>query len=563
LPEGIRLERSWDTAAAALAACARALGDARSPAQLAAASGLAFRVSLDDEVTLAGPHAYPWREELAGAAERLGLTCEIVSSSEPPGSALHGVAAARAVELCRRGLAAGRPTVLWGVHAPEFGLVRGLDGDALEVSGILDGIAPPTLRALDVGRGEVPVVFALQPVERVELPAADAALATLRAAMLHGRGPAPSLSGFHTGLTAWRALLAALESGRVDPAGLAYAAQRYAGARTAAAAWLPEAAQATGLDLDGAFRALRRVAGMLAELAACHPFPPQGAMLTSSAREQAHALVADALRAETDFLAQLDGALARRAARALDGLRVEDLDEARLGELFACTRELPLPLERESDTCRTRLRPGVGRTLHGKLLYDGAELVGHLLYAPLEEARYPIVAEGRRWLLFCAWLKRELRGRGAGARLFDALDARARAAGVDGILTVCTDDERFLHPEHYARHGFEHRDRRGELTLLEKPLADAPSHARLWQPAEPRHDGALPVVVRHGYNCPLLYAARENVVAAARAAGITADVADATSAQPTGATIAGKPLYHGFVPVAALTAALRDELSRW
>jgi hypothetical protein len=563
LPDEIGLPRGWDTASCALWACARALGDTRSPAEVAAASGLAFRVSLDAEVTLAGPHAYPWREELSAAAERLGYVAEVVSSSEPPGSPLHAAAAARAVELCRRGLAAGRPTLLWGVHVPEFGLVRGIEGDLLVVSGILDGVAPPVLPAGEVGRGEMPVVFALQLTDKIALPAPDAALATLRAALLHGRGPAPTLSGFSTGLAAFRTLLGALESGRVDPAGLAYMAQRYAGARAAWVGWLPAAARVLELDLSEAERLWRRSAGMLGELAACHPFPPQGAILTSTAREEAHALAAEVLRAETAALDALESALARRAARALDRLRIVDLDESNVGRLFACARELALPLDGQIDECRAKLRPRAGKNFFGKLLFDGDELVGHLLYAPLEDAHYPVIAEGRRWLLFCPWLKRDLRARGAGARLFAALEAHARSAGVDGVLTVCTDDERFLHPAHYGRHGFEHRDRRAELTLLEKPLSDVPSHARLWQHEEAPHTGALPVVVRHAHNCPLLHAARENAVEAARAAGLSPDVADASPRQPAGVTIGGRALVHGFVPLGALTAALRDEASRW
>jgi hypothetical protein len=68
------------------------------------------------------------------------------------------------------------------------------------------------------------------------------------------------------------------------------------------------------------------------------------------------------------------------------------------------------------------------------------------------------------------------------------------------------------------------------------------------------------VTVRHGYNCPLLYATRASLVEAARALGerVELDVADATAREPTGAAIAGRPLVHGLVPVAALTAALRS-----
>jgi hypothetical protein len=200
------LPRAWDTAAAALTACARALGDIRDVRQIAAASGLAFRISVDAEVSLAGPHAYPFAEVLPAAAARLGYACDFVSCSERPDGALAADARRRALALIDQ--SAGRspgPTLIWGVHAPEFGLCLGRDGERLRVSGILDGAAPDTLPASALGRGDVAIVFAL----RLTAAAPTDDDAGLRAALLFGRGPAPALSGFHSGAAAWRAVEAA------------------------------------------------------------------------------------------------------------------------------------------------------------------------------------------------------------------------------------------------------------------------------------------------------------------------------------------------------------------
>lgn len=541
------LERSWDTAAAGLCACARSLGDTRALGEIAAASGLAFRLTIDAQVTLAGPHAYPWREVLSLAAERLGYVCETVASppSEPPGAPLHESARARALALIERGLAAGRPTLVWGIHAPEFGLVVGNDGELLRVSGLLDGIAAPTLAPSELGLGDVPAVFALQLGARVAHPAAES---TLRAALEHARGPAPTLAGVYTGQAAWQALAAALASGRVDPAGLAYSAQRLAESRTHAAAWL------AAIDFSTeAAAGFRRAAGMLAELAALLPFPPQ-AMLTSSTREQAHALVEEAARSETAALDAIARALDARVRERAAAVRVVDV--ARPEELFACVADLPVPLAAEADACRAH-------AIRGKLLYDGDRTVGQLLYAPLDQAAYPIYAEGRRWLVFCAWVARTQRGHGLGSRLFATLAEEARAAGVDGLVTLCTDDERFLYPAPYARWGFREVDARAELHLMELPLTDVPSRARLWDLPKAEPGGKLPVRVRHAYNCPLLLHTRRAVDQAARAADAALDSADATASEPAGVTIAGKALVHGFVPLSALTAALAQESERW
>jgi GNAT superfamily N-acetyltransferase len=563
----ISLPRAWDTAAAALCACARALGDAREPAVVAAASGLAFRVTADDAVSLGAAHAWPWREELCAAAARLGYVAEVVASSEAPESALHAAAQARALVFARAGVQAGRPTLIWGVHAPEFGLVHGVDGERLRVSGILDGAAPETIGADELGRGDVPVVFALQLVGAAPVPADEAALATLRAALVLGRGPAPALAGFHVGLAAWDAMVRALERGVIDPAGLAYSAQRYAEARAACAMWLDEAARATGCELRAAQVAMRRAAGMLAELARLHPFPlPAGAMLTDAAREQARELVVETRRAEADALDAIACALAAHARAAAARVDLVDVAVADGGAttrsgaaaLFACVRELPVVLDDETAACRERA------PVRAKLAIESGRVVGQLLWAPLAESLYPVAADGARVMLFCPWVARERRGRGLGARLISALIADARAAGADGMLTLATGDERFLHAAPLEHLGFVEVDRRGDTRLLELRFTDAPSNARLVDPPPPHTAArALPVLVRHAYNCPLLLHTRRGLAtaAAALAPRVALDERDATRTAPAAATIDDRPLLHGYVPAALLAAALRDRLA--
>src|SRR5260221_3679370 len=148
----ITLPRSWDTAAAALAAGARALGDPRDFPSLFAASALSFRLSVDARLTPAGPHRFAWREELTLAAERLGCRWRLVAASSI--DPLFAAARDDAFALAAAGVRAGRPTLLFGVHVAEFGIVRGVDetADALVVSGLLDGGgAPDTLARAALG----------------------------------------------------------------------------------------------------------------------------------------------------------------------------------------------------------------------------------------------------------------------------------------------------------------------------------------------------------------------------------------------------------------------------
>jgi ribosomal protein S18 acetylase RimI-like enzyme len=571
----LRLPPSWDTAAAALAACARALGDRRNPGAIAAASGLAFRVSVDERVSPAGPHAYPWRETLTTAAERLGCEWRMVASAA--GEPLFAEARERLYALAVAGVDAGLPTLLFGVHTAEFGLVRGYDPEAgaLIVSGCLDHAGAPELLPRTSLGGEAGLLFALQLVGRVPVDEAAAARAALRAAVEHGRGQAPTIGGALSGLAAWRAVAAALESNRVDPAGLAYAAQRYAEARQAGSRFIVDSRRFLAADDAAAAEAAsaaRRAAGMLAELARLLPFPPPPTeMLTTTRREQAIELVREAGRADEQAIAALERALdaADRAALGRD-LEVRDLDGDGLRRLFRCVEEIPIAgLAEEAASCRDRLAPTVGDEVRGKLLFrrdgDGERLIGHILYAPLEAARYPVRAAGRRWFVFCPWLERAARGRGLGRRLWAAVEEAARAegpGGVDGLLTVATSIEVFLHHAGYEHFGFVEVDRRGDSRLLERRLTELPSEARFVDPPAPCTGGQLPVVVRHAYNCPLLLHVRRGAARAARAfePRVAVDEADATAQEPAGLSIAGRPVAHGPVPPEAIAEGLADEL---
>jgi hypothetical protein len=290
-------------------------------------------------------------------------------------------------------------------------------------------------------------------------------------------------------------------------------------------------------------------------------------MLTTTLREQAAELVDAAGRAEEEAIAAIERALVeRRASAARRGVRIQPLDPTRLAELFACVDEIPLAgLRAEAAACRARLLPELERGFDGRLLYRGDRLVGHLIWAPLEVARYPVAARGVRWLVFCPWLAREERGQGLGPLLFGALDEAARAARVDGLLTFATSLEVFLHHRGYERHGFAEIDRRGDTRLLERRLTEAPSEARFVDPPPPRAGGPLPVVVRHTYNCPLLLRARRDTAraAASLAPRAAVDQADAQPGDPAGVTVGGKAIAHGPLPFEAIAQALAAEAEDW
>ncbi|HEX2571174.1 MAG TPA: GNAT family N-acetyltransferase [Polyangia bacterium] len=581
----VRLPPSWDTAAAALGACAQALGDPRDGRTLAAASGLAFRIALDRRLSPAGPHGYPWREELTAAAERLGYDWRLVASrAGEPGFER---ACDAAFELGCLGVEAGRPTLWFGVQVAEFGLVRGADRAAgrLSVSGLLDAAGGAVeLDRAQIG-AEAGLVFALQLIERVPQDPAAAALATLRTALEHARGGryagALELPVIFSGAEAWQLWEEALTQGDVDPLGLAFAAQRYAEARAHVAQYLPMAAQATGLDLGQVAQGYRRAATMLTELARLVPYPPGPSfMLTTTLRDEAAALVSEAARAEREAIWALGPILAAaERARATAGLELRPLNAATLPDLFACVAEIPISgLREEAAQCRARLEPLLGQgsgspspRIDGRLLYQmpaqgrGRRLVGHILWAPLEQAGYGLRAEGVRWFLYCPWIERARRGQGAGRRLFEALVEAARAAGVDGILTLATSIDVFLHHEGYERGGFVEVARQGDTRLLELCLTETPSRAQFVEPPPAPPGGPLPVVVRHNYHCPLLLRVRREVVQLGRQLGsaVRVDEADVAPGEVAGVTVGGQRLPHGPMGREPLRRGLEEAISHW
>ena len=547
----VSLPRSWDTAGAALAACARALGDPRSVGELLVASGRAFRLWLDARVTPAGLHAGAWREELTVAVERLGFRWQLeASTNDEP---LWDATRVRAFDLARDGIAAGRPSLCFGVHVGEFGLVRGVDGERLVVSGVLDEAGASSLLARDQHGEPSGIVFVLQLVERVILDDQRAARATLIAA---ARAYDPR---------GWAAWESALASGDLDPLGLGQTAARHAEARSLIADHLPAIAARAGIALGGALAGYCRSAAMLGEVARLVPSPPPpGFMLTSTLREELADLVRAAATAESLAAGAIAKALdeddrRRRAAH----VTLRSLDARTLADLFACTAEIPIAgLAAAAADCRAALAPTLGRALDGKLLYDGDTLIGHILWAPLAEARYPIAAEGKRWLVYCPWVALGRRGAGLGQRLIEALVDEARASGIEGLLTLATSVDVFLARESWAALGFVEIDRAEGTLLMERSLGDSPSSARLVPPPSPaRSPGAkLPVMVRHAHNCPLLLHVRRQVADVARAAGSALDVdeREASSVEPAGVIIGGRALPHGPIAPDAIAAGIAD-----
>ena len=124
----------------ALRACLSARGDTRPDSDLAGLSGLAFRLQADARVSPASVSAFPWSVELPGALSRLGYSSACIFADPMVDPRFAQLAAAAVVQITEA-LQREQPTILWGVHLPEFGFAHGVDSARREliVAGVLSG----------------------------------------------------------------------------------------------------------------------------------------------------------------------------------------------------------------------------------------------------------------------------------------------------------------------------------------------------------------------------------------------------------------------------------------
>jgi predicted DNA-binding transcriptional regulator YafY len=240
-------------------------------------SGRAFHLTLDDTCWPGCATLYDWPREHATAFERIGVLAEVFQAG--PDSPTYDAARRRAVTHIKAALDRGLAVVLWGVDAPEFGVVYGYD-DADGVF-LVDGVARLNGRRStpilydNVGRSsDVPELHYVVPVERVPWDATAAHLAALRDYLARTEVRPQLVPKYPSGLRAYDNWLTALESGTFVPFGLRYNTAVLADARKHAATYLerlaaeglllPHLAEAGAVARENAvlFRRMLEVLGM-------------------------------------------------------------------------------------------------------------------------------------------------------------------------------------------------------------------------------------------------------------------------------------------------------------
>lgn len=282
VPMTIEYEPSWLTWVGSTTMCLKALGVDCDATDVAAYSGYAFVLTINGGLCPSGPTCLNWHA-LNRGANALGRSVLEFSSGDcyTEGSRNDRTRAhCRALfEMVRAEIQAGRPCVIWGAGPPEFGVVRGIEGeDYLMVAG---GPTPERLAwdAIDAPGGPYGLAFPT-PVAIHD----DRDFTTLRQSLARltrlNSGP-----GSRCGLDAYSFWIAQLQVGDLELFGNSYNTQCWAEARRHAHRYFERL-----VDRHGAARpllvqtrdALAEVALHMGRLAELFPFTQEEGCIEDS-----------------------------------------------------------------------------------------------------------------------------------------------------------------------------------------------------------------------------------------------------------------------------------------
>ena len=308
-------ENNWISAVGALTGVLKALGGSFSQPEVSALSGHAFRIAVtstpDGEIGPDGPNCFATTTAFP-LYENLGWRFEAIEAAAPD----RHFAKRRdeALKRIHRSVDKGRPAIAFGLHLPEFGIVRGYDRENLIASTTVS-----TQYGERIPLGQWPSPGEPQPL-RVFVPEkhlnAGRDLALHR--VLHfavdyarsGERTALTLSVLAaTGLAAFERWISVLESdATISPHGQSYCIQALQSARSDAATFLrTEAKSRPHAEVFlGAAAAYGAVVLELSRMATLFPYPNGGDVVSTGSRRAGAAHLRRALNAELQAISALE-----------------------------------------------------------------------------------------------------------------------------------------------------------------------------------------------------------------------------------------------------------------
>lgn len=308
----------WTSITGALAGVLRAFGGRLSAAEVNARSGHAFRFALVPSAIDAGalgsdgPNCFATVPALRLYAA-LGARFSAIEAM--PGESGYDRARSAAVQAMRDATARGRPTIAYGLHLPEFGIVRAVQGDALLAS---TAVSAQFGERMPLAQWPAPVrplpvrVFVAEERTRPS-PALEP---LLRFVVAYARAGEPAgavgAGGALSGLAAFERWIDVLESDApISPSGQAFCLQALQQGRREAAAFLRGADGGIAAPLQAAATAYDAGALTLSQLATLFPYPNGGDVVSSGNRRVGALYVRRVLTVEREAVGHLAAALGR------------------------------------------------------------------------------------------------------------------------------------------------------------------------------------------------------------------------------------------------------------
>lgn len=278
-------------------------------------TGQAFRIAIcPDDVHIAGPTVYAFRDILTRGLRNIGWSCRIVetqSKRDVSGENANLIDPAlltaeakekrqlqeelpAALDLIHHSIDRGIPVLSWDLFIPEFGVIYGYDDDQRLLTA-MECMQDDKLPYDHLGRGTLEDLFVLALDEWTERDRRAMLSDALAMVLEHYRGLEAPADRCERGLRAYDAWMEAFRGGRIEPNGNAYNAAVVQDARRLAADFLSELsaewegneesdARIRALSGEGA-RLYRQMAEQLQELVARFPFPSGGDPNSDASRE--------------------------------------------------------------------------------------------------------------------------------------------------------------------------------------------------------------------------------------------------------------------------------------
>lgn len=142
------------------------------------------------------------------------------------------------------------------------------------------------------------------------------------------------------------------------------------------------------------------------------------------------------------------------------------------GRAYPCATESPPPFWSDGlPLSRQWFADNLGQCVEGLHLEDDAgNVIGHIYWAPSEQALVPYDIEPRVAFLYCEWVQQAHRGRGYMRQLFETFINMLQAEGYKGVLVDGTEFEGYMHHSHFAKRGFRVLREAGAFKLMYLPL---------------------------------------------------------------------------------------------